>query len=212
MSNKLSYFPISHRENKVQIICLVIAVVYILFTCGFSSFFKITPDSNALFLLIGKMALLKSVFTFLGIASQLMLYYFLQRQFSLKRHWLRWLIIVEIVMRALSYIAILFMPDVTWDNMYLHTYVKGAISLLSALVLFVIGIVLVAKFTGRLRLYGMMVLITFVCELVTNYSLYYFYGSDSRIDFLMNLTNYCLTALIIMQVVCLKLTMKEANS
>lgn len=23
MSNKLSYFPISHRENKVQIICLV---------------------------------------------------------------------------------------------------------------------------------------------------------------------------------------------
>ena len=48
-----------------------IAVVYILFTCGFSSFFKITPDSNALFLLIGKMALVKSVFTFLGIVSQI---------------------------------------------------------------------------------------------------------------------------------------------
>jgi hypothetical protein len=195
-----SFFKVSKRENIFLWVCVAIAIVM---SFGFTNALTAmnNPTNNALFMLIGKLSRFNVVFHLLSLLAQIALLGCLWREFSKLGHWLKWIILAQIVFLFLICIGNLI-SNLGCNSYNNKTYlIINSFALICNILMLVVGILLVMKFKGNLRLYGVSILALIASQLLCSLILV-----DSSLMFI--IANSVLIVLFAFQIICLKMTMK----
>src|SRR5574344_1566389 len=125
MDYTIGFFEISKEESRLQYICLIIVLIVFGGLCKWLSFFS-NADSNALFLLLGKLSAFNTIFYFLSLFARLFLLGCFCHHLHVMGPWARFLVFTLMIVMSVRYAIgmIIEYGGISFCNIFLYVFFR----------------------------------------------------------------------------------------